>query len=162
MFSFALRRTDSEEEAQDAVMGALLSIAPHVVSVDPCKLLAYWRRSVLHILIREHRRRQVVEFRSIEADEEMAFERAEFGPQYVADDKPVYARIETEMLINAVRDSLPRISQDHREVLLRHYYVGQSVEEISAALGRPDGTVKSRLKRGRESLEKPIRERLSG
>jgi RNA polymerase sigma factor (sigma-70 family) len=51
-------------------------------------------------------------------------------------------------LITAMR-TLPR---DQREVLSLHYFADLRVSDIAAELGIPVGTVKSRLKRGREAL----------
>ena len=51
-------------------------------------------------------------------------------------------------LITAMR-SLPR---DQREVLALHYFADLRVADVAAELGLPVGTVKSRLKRGREAL----------
>ncbi|UWZ37427.1 RNA polymerase sigma factor [Dactylosporangium roseum] len=46
-------------------------------------------------------------------------------------------------------DAIPR---NYREVIVLHYYADLSVDEISAALSVPSGTVKSRLARGRAAL----------
>ncbi|GAA2619377.1 SigE family RNA polymerase sigma factor [Dactylosporangium fulvum] len=46
-------------------------------------------------------------------------------------------------------DAIPR---NYREVIVLHYYADLSVDEISAALNVPSGTVKSRLSRGRAAL----------
>ena len=49
-------------------------------------------------------------------------------------------------------EALDAIPRTYREVIVLHYYADLSVEEISAALGVPGGTVKSRLSRGRAAL----------
>jgi RNA polymerase sigma-70 factor, ECF subfamily len=51
-----------------------------------------------------------------------------------------------------VVDALRRVPEQQREVLALHYLADLPVLEIAAALGVPEGTVKSRLMRGRESL----------
>lgn len=58
--------------------------------------------------------------------------------------------------------SLMRLDLKYREVLLLHYYNGLSVKEISYVLGQPEGTVKSKLKRGRENLKHWMEEGESG
>jgi len=52
----------------------------------------------------------------------------------------------------AVMDALRSLSPDLRLTVSLHYLSDLSVEEISAQLGVPAGTVKSRLSRGREAL----------
>jgi RNA polymerase sigma factor (sigma-70 family) len=51
-----------------------------------------------------------------------------------------------------VRAGLERLSFEHRTVLLLREVEGLSCDEIAATLGLPEGTVKSRLSRARESL----------
>lgn len=51
-----------------------------------------------------------------------------------------------------VRRELCYLSELHRKVLLRYYFYGERVAEISQALGIPQGTVKSRLSAGRDAL----------
>lgn len=48
-----------------------------------------------------------------------------------------------------VAQLLRGLSRDHREVLVLHYGLGLSVEEIAAEVGVAPGTVKSRLSRAR-------------
>jgi len=51
-----------------------------------------------------------------------------------------------------VVDALRRLPEPQREVLTLHYLADLPVLEIAATLGVPEGTVKSRLMRGREAL----------
>jgi RNA polymerase sigma-70 factor (ECF subfamily) len=57
-----------------------------------------------------------------------------------------------------VQEALLSLRFDQRSVLVLREIEGLSCEEIAAALGIPEGTVKSRLSRGRDAL----RERLAG
>jgi RNA polymerase sigma-70 factor (ECF subfamily) len=51
-----------------------------------------------------------------------------------------------------VVDALRRLPEAQREVLALHYLADLPVQEIAATLRVPEGTVKSRLMRGREAL----------
>jgi len=51
-----------------------------------------------------------------------------------------------------VMDALRRLPEQQREVLALHYLADLPVLEIASTLGVPEGTVKSRLMRGREAL----------
>jgi RNA polymerase sigma-70 factor, ECF subfamily len=53
-------------------------------------------------------------------------------------------------------DALRRLSVREREVLVLHYLVGYSIEEIGTRLGAPIGTVKSWLSRGRVRLAREL------
>jgi RNA polymerase sigma-70 factor, ECF subfamily len=51
-----------------------------------------------------------------------------------------------------VIDAMRRLPEGQREVLALHYLADLPVLEIAATLGVAEGTVKSRLKRGREAM----------
>lgn len=55
-----------------------------------------------------------------------------------------------------VRRELNFLGYRTREVLIRYYFRGQSVSDISKALGIPEGTVKSRLSAGRDQMKKGL------
>lgn len=60
----------------------------------------------------------------------------------------------------AVHQALQRVSGDHRAVLVLYDLHGFSYEEVSAILGVPVGTVKSRLNRARHALKQELRPHL--
>ncbi|MCL2405157.1 MAG: RNA polymerase sigma factor [Defluviitaleaceae bacterium] len=53
-----------------------------------------------------------------------------------------------------LRKQVAFLSRIYREVIVRHYLNGESVEDISKALAIPAGTVKSRLSGGRTQIKK--------
>ena len=59
------------------------------------------------------------------------------------------AEFEDEFVRGAdVRAALRKLSPDHREVLVLHYYLDLPLDEVAAIAGIPIGTVKSRINRG--------------
>ena len=48
----------------------------------------------------------------------------------------------------AVRAALSKLSPEHREVLVLHYYLDLPLDEVAAIAGVPVGTAKSRINRG--------------
>lgn len=52
----------------------------------------------------------------------------------------------------AVVAALRELSQEHREVLVLHYLLDLSVDQVALQLDRPSGTVKAQLARGRVRL----------
>jgi len=55
---------------------------------------------------------------------------------------------------------LMKLDMKYRQVLLLHYYSDNTIKEISQMLGYSEGTIKSRLKRGRDKLKELIQEDL--
>jgi RNA polymerase sigma-70 factor (ECF subfamily) len=62
---------------------------------------------------------------------------------------PYLVGVEDEVVRGTdVRRALRRLSHEHREVLVLHYYLDLPLDEIAAVAGIPIGTVKSRINRG--------------
>ena len=55
-------------------------------------------------------------------------------------------------------DAVHRLPSGFREVFLLHYYQGYGISEISQMLKLPEGTISSRLSRGRKKLEELLGE----
>ncbi len=64
-------------------------------------------------------------------------------------------RLEKQELMAAIR----RLPVDFRDTILLHYYQGYSITEIADMLNVPEGTISSRLSRGRKKLEEILKER---
>ena len=67
----------------------------------------------------------------------------------------------TDALFDAIliEEALASLLVDHRSVVVRAYFGGQTVAEIAAALEIPEGTVKSRLHYGLRSLRLALQEK---
>lgn len=68
---------------------------------------------------------------------------------------------ETERMLDGwlIGDALAGLSPEHRQVIVRAYYGGLSTAELSAELGVPEGTVKSRLHYGLRALRLALQEK---
>lgn len=90
------------------------------------------------------------------------------GSKEVLSDEPVGAEVadsgttpEDDVLESdtraAVRSALMQVDEIYREPLTMFYYSEMSVSEIAEALGLSEGTVKSRMSRGRKILAQHLR-----
>ncbi len=61
---------------------------------------------------------------------------------------------DTAEKLEHIRRELGYLAKTHREVMVRYYMRGESVNTIAKALGIPAGTVKSRLHTGRNDIRK--------
>lgn len=59
-------------------------------------------------------------------------------------------RRETARIVN---EALSRLDRPQRELFVRHYYYGQTVQEAALAMGVNQSTAKTWLRRGRETLK---------
>lgn len=87
------------------------------------------------------RRRQVVSFEPLPEDHDTSAETD--NPELRLHAKQTIARLEV---------ALARLAVEHREILLLREVEGLSYQELSTTLGIDEGTVKSRLARGRAAL----------
>ncbi len=67
----------------------------------------------------------------------------------------------TDAIFDAIliEEALSALSEAHREVVIRAYYRGLTVSEISDELTIPEGTVKSRLHYGLRALRLGLQEK---
>jgi len=73
-----------------------------------------------------------------------------------------YGKTPEEIIISeernkAILQSLSRIKPSFREILVLYYVEGLSLKEISSVSGIPEGTVKSRLSRGRGAMMEKLK-----
>ncbi|MDD4493340.1 MAG: RNA polymerase sigma factor [Eubacteriales bacterium] len=82
-------------------------------------------------------------------------------PQISFDDYPFDIPDETldddsEQKLSVIRRELGYLAKTHREVMVRFYMHGDSIEKISCDLNIPQGTVKSRLNTGRKHIKEGV------
>ena len=70
------------------------------------------------------------------------------------------ALYEKKRLRKIIFDAIQTLSDNHREIILLRDVEGLSYEEISAAMGISEGTVKSRLSRARTKLQTILKDKL--
>jgi RNA polymerase sigma-70 factor (ECF subfamily) len=76
-------------------------------------------------------------------------------PAQVADDAPGPEEwVEGRERRSLVREALSDIDPRYREAIFLVYVEGKRVDEVARTLGVPEGTVKTRLMRGRDALRK--------
>jgi len=67
------------------------------------------------------------------------------------------ATLEQNERREAVRAALAQLTPVQRAVIVQRYYLGRSVQEMAAQENIPEGTVKSRINRGRRELARRLR-----
>ena len=72
---------------------------------------------------------------------------------------PAPDRMDENLEKQDLLNSICRLPADFRDVILLHYYQGYGIAEISEMLHVPEGTISSRLSRGRKKLEEILKER---
>ncbi len=76
----------------------------------------------------------------------------------IIDDEDVFEKVFASEEAEIVRREIAYLKYIYREVIVLHYMEGKSIPEIAAALGIPEGTVKTRLSSGRARVKKGMEE----
>lgn len=136
-------QADAEDLVADTMLAALTVLQRGGVIEYPRTWLA---NTLMHKINSAHRRAYRAPVVSYEALDDA-----------LADDDPPFDEALAEADADEAADlrrALLYLARTTREVLIRYYYAGESVAAIAAALGIPEGTVKSRLAAGRAQIRK--------
>jgi RNA polymerase sigma-70 factor (ECF subfamily) len=162
-FNIALRMLSDREEARDLTQEVFIKIYRSIGSFRSESRFSRWFYTILLNTCRsrlKHLKRRGF-FRSEPLDNP-GTDQDERPPRQWADDSPDSSRLlEKKEMAEIVQEKIKLVPEEFRQVLILRDIQGFSYEEISELLGIADGTVKSRLHRGRMALksflEKDIR-----
>jgi RNA polymerase sigma-70 factor (ECF subfamily) len=142
----AYRLAGNDVDAQDLVQEALIRVRKGLETYEPGSLEGWLARIVTNVFLDEVRRRRRRPTESFPAD-----------PDRVLPAAPSADEV-TETLSDDIQAALARLPDDFRVAVVLCDVADQSYEQISASLGVPVGTVRSRLHRGRRLLRAALAE----
>jgi RNA polymerase sigma-70 factor (ECF subfamily) len=144
LWRYALRLTGDEQLAEDVVQEALLRAwrNPRILEQGSAASKAWLYTVARNFAIDERR--------SARARWEVGLDRL---PEHARSDH-------TDTTLDAwlIADALSQLKPEHRVVIVRAYYRGESIAELAEALGVPPGTVRSRLHYGLRALRLALEE----
>jgi len=147
-FNLAIRMLNDPYLAEDVTQTAFLSAYRSLNTFRGGSFRAWVMRMVTNACYDELRRRQRRPTTPLnpldEEDDEVE------SPAWMADDGPSPEdTLEREELNQALQDCLQRLDEEFRAVVIMVDIEGMDYQEVSTALHRPLGTIKSRLARAR-------------
>jgi RNA polymerase sigma-70 factor (ECF subfamily) len=156
-YSVAWAYLKDEEEALDAVQEAFIKAHRSAHRFEErCKPSTWIYRIVANVCIDRLRRRRA----RIQAE---TYDGNEGYPAQGDFSSPMldpYANVANHEVRRALADSLQRMSDKHRAIIVMREVMGLSYEEIGAKLECPKGTVMSRLFHARRKLRSMLLRRL--
>ena len=139
--------TRDRESVEDVMQEALIQIWRDLPSYRPFGSFRAWTLKVLLNKARKHYRRKGVETVELVAALDVP-----------SNDQTPEEAAEREEDAQSMRQALECLSANHREVLVLRYYSELTVPEIAGTLSLREGTVKSRISRALERLQKELRD----
>lgn len=145
VWRYVVHLTGDRAGADDVVQETLLRAwrTPRILEQDPSSMRAWMMTVARHLVVDEAR----------SARKRHESPVAELPERSRGDD--------TDALFDAIliQEALASLTPDHRAVIVKAYYGGLSIGQTAAALGIPEGTVKSRLHYGLRALRLALQER---
>ncbi len=151
-FNLAYRMLSDEDAAADATQNAFFSAYRSLSSYRGGSFRAWIMRMVTNTCYDELRRRQRRPTTPLEPMDNEDNEEIE-SPAWLADTSPTPEQaVEKEELDGAVQHCLNGLPEEFKAVIVMVDVEGMDYQEVSSAIGKPLGTVKSRVARARLKL----------
>ena len=154
IFYYCLRKTGNSHEAEDLASDITLQVMTALHDgVSPIHFPAWvWQiaRNRYALWAKTHRRRREQESFIDPDDPETESILTAGGYNQTPSASEEYVHDE-EMA--TLRRELAFLGRDYREIVVAYYIEDRSIGDIAAALGQPEGTIKSRLFRSRNLLK---------
>ena len=145
LLSAALNKCGNLEDAQDLTQDTLLAALAYLSKGNLIHDIRGWLLTVLnrkfYLKLRQKYKISVVSMGE--------------GVE-LTDETDYFETIGNSEAAESLRRAVAYLSKLHREVIIRYYMNGDSVEKVAHDLGVPQGTVKSRLSTGRKLLKKEL------
>ena len=146
LWRYALRLTGDSSHAEDVVQETLLRAWQHPEVIgDTERSARAWLFTVARNMIIDDRRS--ARYRNVVASTDV-----DGAPEQATPDE-----VNSALDRLLIADAMTQLSPEHRAVVDRSYYRGWTTAQIAADLDIAEGTVKSRLNRGRAELAKVLR-----
>jgi RNA polymerase sigma-70 factor (ECF subfamily) len=150
VFNIAYKFTGRHDEAEDLTQEIFLKIFRSLHTFDRRANFQTWLVSVSRNLCIDHYRSVRKERETIDRD----IDAADLAP--AAAGLSAYARLEQLDRVALLRRALAELSPDLRRAVTLRDIRELSYQEIASELHLPEGTVKSRINRGRTELARQI------
>lgn len=153
IYSLCYRFTGQRQEAEDLTQEVFLRVFRTLNSYDAAQgSFGVWLHRVGRNLLIDYYRATRQQRRTVSLEDELAHleEKASAAP-------PPDRTVALGELSTVLQQALTRLSPELREAVILRDLQGLEYREISDVLGIPEGTVKSRINRGRTELGKLLK-----
>jgi RNA polymerase sigma-70 factor (ECF subfamily) len=154
IYNLCYRFTGRTQEAEDLTQDVFLRVYKTLGSFQGSQgSFTTWLTSLTRNLLIDHYRKHKKERGDVSVDDENTSDLAETNVTFT---RPDVVMIEQESR-QAIQVAIEKLSPDLREAVILRDMQEMEYREISLVLGVPEGTVKSRINRGRVALGQILR-----
>lgn len=159
VFNIALKMIGNPEDASELAQETFIRVFKSIGKFKEESLFSTWiYRIATNICLDELRKRKGK--KEISLDEDIKLENGEVSRQIEDTGPSPEAVAERNELRRKVNDAIGLLTEEHRLVIIMRDIQGFSYEEIAKITGCPEGTVKSRINRARQSLKQLLKDRV--
>ena len=154
IYNIAFRVMGNVEDAKDITQEVAVKIYRNFDDVTAIEHVRAWVARITHNTCMDELRRRKGK-QAVSYDELIDLGGGEAVYQQTADtaEEPEALLLRKEVA-GHIEEGLRRLSDEHRALIVLRDVQGLSYEEIAKATGAPLGTVKSRISRGRQNLQR--------
>ena len=162
VFAVAFGFLRNQEDALDVLQEAFIKVHRYLPNFEGQSSFYTWLYRIVANLCIDHLRRSGRK-RDVEFDDRLRHDgqnesSANLGSLTALGDPS--AAVKNKEILAAVQDSLGKLSDKHRAVIVMRELQGMSYEEMAQAMKCSKGTIMSRLFHARRNMQKLLRERL--
>lgn len=154
VYNLCYRFTGRSQEAEDLTQDVFLRVYKTLASFQGAQgSFSTWLTSLTRNLLIDHYRKHKKEMMDVSVDDEKTETITETNVTFT---RPDIVLMDQEASA-AIQTAIERLSPDLREAVILRDIQEMEYREISNVLGVPEGTVKSRINRGRAALGQMLR-----
>lgn len=161
VYRYLYRLLGNRDEAAEVAQEVFLAAFRFIGSFRGESSLLTWLFRIATNMYKNRIRYNVRRHRGRETGFDEIVERSDFRPVGERPANPEHL-VSGHQLEVALQDAINRLPEEFRETLVLRDIELLSYEEIQVLLGVPEGTIKSRLHRGRSMIAKMLRNHLDG
>lgn len=154
VYRVAYRMLGHPEDAADLTQDVFVRAYTRLSTLQHGQAFQAWITRLTVNIVRDYQRRRRPDTTSLDAPVSGMDDTAEWS--LPSTDPPLDQRLLQQELSAQIQTALLRLSPEHRAVIILHHLENMPVEEISATLQLPVGTIKSRLARARAELRRRL------
>lgn len=155
MFNIAYRMTGDYEDACEIAQDAFVSAYRNIRNFGEKARFSTWLYSIV-INLAKNRLKQLKSLNKYgcsSIDDPIATDDGEIKLELASNEPSALERLEEKDIQERVQECISRLDIEYRDIIILRDINGFSYDEIGNMLKMPEGTVKSRLSRARESIK---------